>query len=403
MGLLRKIHSPLWCVVFLAALISGCRQALPGPPTIPAPGDAPTATYTALPPTPTPTQTPLPTPTDTPTPLPTFTPTPPVLVEPGTPLPPDLEPITYENAPSVSGLAQFNENSVTDLRWSPDGSTLAVASYASISLYDATARTQTDELEPRSGVISIDFNPGGSLLAVGQRSGSEDMGFTGAVDLWRASTWQPAGLIWGGNQAVSQVDFSPGGNILAVALTSADYSAGQVIFWNSTEGVITRTLDVGGLHNIAFSPDGILLAASPDRYAVTIYSIPVYQRLQTLRTSFTGAVNCMEFSPDGTTLATGHYDGEIRLWNALTGELLRVLKSDGVIESLAFNRDGSLLASGQGFDSNRVHLWDLDIEQPIRSLDGHTAAVVSLEFSPDGRMLASGSYDGSVWLWGIRP
>jgi WD40 repeat protein len=324
-------------------------------------------------------------------------------VEAGTPIPPDLEPISYENAPSVSGLAQFKENSLTDLEWSPDGATLAVASYASISLYDAYARTQINELETRSGVISMDFNQSGSLLAVGQRQGSEDMGFAGAVDIWRVSTWQQAGPIWSGNQAVSQVEFSPGGNILAIALTSADYSAGQLIFWNAVAWEITRTLDVNGLHNIAYSPNGTLLASSPDRYAVMVYSLPVYQRLQTLRTSFTGAVNCLVFSPDGTTLATGHYDGEIRLWNTLTGELQRVLKSDGVVESLAFNRDGSLLASGQGFDSNRVHLWDVDIEQPIRSLDGHTSAVVSLAFSPDGRMLASGSYDGSVWLWGIRP
>lgn len=402
MRLFRKIHPRIWSAILLAALLGGCRQALPAPSPSPT-AVVPTATQIAPLPSPTSTLTPLPTPTNTPTPLPTFTPTPPVLVEAGTPLPPDLEPITYENALTVSGLAQFKQNSVTDLGWSPDGSTLAVASYAGISLYDPYARTQTGELETRPGVISIDFNPLGSLLAVGQRRGSEDTSFAGAVDLWRVPSWQEAGLIWGGNQAVSQVDFSPGGNILAVALTSADYSAGQVIFWNVSDWQITRTLDVPGLHNIAYSPTGSLLATSPDRYAVTIYTIPIFQRLHTLRTSFTGAVNCLVFSPDGTTLATGHYDGEIRLWNVLTGELVRVLKADGVVESLAFNKDGSLLASGQGFDSNRVHLWELDIEQPIRSLDGHSSAVVSLEFSPDGRMLASGSYDGNIWLWGIRP
>jgi WD40 repeat protein len=111
----------------------------------------------------------------------------------------------------------------------------------------------------------------------------------------------------------------------------------------------------------------------------------------------------MAFSPDGVTLATGHYDGEIRLWNTQNGELRQVLATSGVVESLAFSPDGSLLASGEGTGSNQVRLWDIEVGQLVRILDSHERPVVSLAFSPDGRQLASGDYAGTVWLWGVRP
>ena len=67
--------------------------------------------------------------------------------------------------------------------------------------------------------------------------------------------------------------------------------------------------------------------------------------LHSLPTSLHGAVNSIAFSPDGTTLATGHYDGVIRLWDVGKGALLLEMKTSGVVESLAYNPDGSLLAT----------------------------------------------------------
>lgn len=325
------------------------------------------------------------------------------MVEPGTPISPDLLPISFDNANRVSGLAQFKVSDVTDLDWAPGGGTLAVASYNGISIYDALSRSTTRALETRPGVISIDFNPQGSLLAVGHRLGSEEDGYAGIVDVWRVSSWAPLGPILAGNQGVNQVAFSPGGRSLASAFLSTVYEDNRVVFWDTLGWEISRTLQTGALQNIAFSPDGKLLAASPDRYAIEIYRLEDGKLVQTLHTSFTGAVNALVFSPDGNTLATGHYDGAIGLWNPLSGDLLHALEANGVVNSLAFNRDGTILASGQGVDSSSVELWDIEIGQRLRTLEGHSHPVVSLDFSPEGNILASGSYDGTVWLWGIRP
>lgn len=394
---------PAACLL-LVAWLAGCRfDDIPLAAT-PSPTGTPTAAISDTPaPTPTPTPTASATPTVTPTPLPTATSTPLALVEPGTPLPGELAPIKVDNAYAVSGIASLKASDLADLDWSPDGENLAAASHSGITVYDTRSRAVLTQLDTPTGLVSIDYSPRGALLAAGHRFGSEASGFAGNVDVWRVSSWESLGPILGGRQAVSEVAFSPDGKRLGSVFTSPNPDDNRVVFWDTQRWEISGTLSTGATHRIAFSPDSKLLAVSPDRYAVTIWRLADNQRLQTLHTSFTGAVNSMAFSPDGSTLATGHYDGEIRLWNPLTGDLKQVLKSTGVVESLDFNSDGTLLASGEGVPSNAVRLWDIELSQLARTLELHQHPVVSLSFSPDGRLLASGSFDGTIWMWGVRP
>ena len=125
--------------------------------------------------------------------------------------------------------------------------------------------------------------------------------------------------------------------------------------------------------------------------------------MNTLPTSFTGAVNCLAFAPDGRRLAAGHYDGSIRLWDVIAGTLLEEMQTEGVVESLAFSPDGSVLATGSGYSDHAIRLWDAQTGELLRVLEGHPGAVDNLAFSKLGDFLASGSYDGTLRLWGIRP
>ncbi len=391
------------CAILLWLAVAGCAAPAPQPtPTLP-----PTATYTPVPsstPTRFPTPTATPTATATSTPLPTATPTPLFYAFPGTPLPAALAPIAVDNADQVSGLAAWQENTVTALGWASDRQTLAVATGNGIGLYNLQTRQRFRSLYPRGGgVIGLAFSADGNWLAAGSRYGSEKEGFAGDIQLWYGAFLRPLGTIYAETRAISSLAFTPDSNLLAVAFSSTDHDQNTVEFFNTHSWEVTRTMQTGAVLNIAIAPAGGILASVPDRYAIRLWRLKDGALLDTLYTSFSGAVSSMAFNPAGNMLATGHYDGAIRLWDIGSGKALVTMQTQGVVQSLAFSADGSLLATGSSYQDSAVRLWKTADGTLLRTLEGHTAGVEYLLFSPAGQYLVSASYDGSVRLWGNRP
>src|SRR5205085_8284638 len=83
---------------------------------------------------------------------------------------------------------------------------------------------------------------------------------------------------------------------------------------------------------------------------------------------------------------------------------------NGMVGALDFSRDGKYLVAGFGSKSlfspvvsaNPLKVWEVATRRLIRLLNGHTGYVVSLDFSPDGALLASGSRDGTATLWSTK-
>ncbi len=114
----------------------------------------------------------------------------------------------------------------------------------------------------------------------------------------------------------------------------------------------------------------------------------------------TAAVQALAFSPDEQTLATGSWDGTIKLWNLENGALLWLGQHAGSIHRLVFTPDGRTLASAG--DDAAIRLWDVSTGKHLQTLSDQSSAVYALACSPDGGLLASGSVDGSIRLWKMR-
>jgi WD40 repeat protein len=83
-----------------------------------------------------------------------------------------------------------------------------------------------------------------------------------------------------------------------------------------------------------------------------------------------------------------------------SGREVRTLSGHtGTVNSVAFSPDGRLLASGSS--DQTIKLWEVASGREVRTLSGHTYVVWSVAFSPDGRLLASGSGDITIKLWDI--
>jgi WD40 repeat protein len=121
--------------------------------------------------------------------------------------------------------------------------------------------------------------------------------------------------------------------------------------------------------------------------------------LQTLR-AHTDRVNSVAFSSDGTTIGSASWDGTIKIWNVLSGQLRQTLTghSDNVT-AVAFSPMETIAASVS--EDTTVKTWEVQSGQERKTLRGHLNRVSAVAFSPDGSIVASASWDRTVKLWDL--
>jgi len=326
-------------------------------------------------------------------------------------------------------------------RFSPNGQLIASAVGNSLRLWDAATGQLVRELSAgdEGRIESVAFSPSDDrLLAVGygvpEQSGRTDISYVALWDIdagteltrLPGATDLPGPVVsefWG---AVAALAFSPDGKYLAAGFGT------KMRFWHESYPVPLKVWEVatrrligrlnghtGWCVSLDFSPDGTLLASGGRDGRAILWSTATWKATHRLQNPEPGPdpdrrdmesqggrgfVDDVAFSPDGKTLALASRSGNVQLWNVATGELLESVKGhSGAVSAVAFSPDGRTLASGS-FDQT-VRLWNVPTRRELMQLDAGSVelgSVLSLAFSPDGKRLLAGGHSRTAF-WSDAP
>ncbi len=393
----------------LALALTACSLGAPvrKPPALPTLTathiPAPAATRPAPSPTPAPAQQ---EPTLTPTASPTAAAVPATLER------QNLAVISTGNAARLELLAAFRPGPqlrVTQPLFFPDDSRLA---FALVSAAEGEARSATIYIWILSSALPQQILDASSreLAALALAPGASTLAAAGpaGLRLWDTTTWQPLPGP-AAAEAPSALAFGPAGDWLAYALSPS----GKLTLWEigpQVERWSAESAHAGGVSALAASADGAWLASAGLDGALRLWNTLTGEDERELAAS-AGAVTGLAFTPNGQELLAYDKTGALLAYRLSDGRPARSFQacSSGLpgCTAPAFSPDRAILALSDPAhpDGPGVRLWDAQNGALLATLATAPALdplrIASVAFSPDGRLLAIGSQDGALEVWGV--
>ncbi len=330
---------------------------------------------------------------------------------------------------------------VRNMAFSPDGVYLTVATKIGLWWYELATMQPVALWETERGMVSaISFSHDGKWIATGN-----DDGITKIFDVQKGVSLAEKERKTSARQlGVSHLAFSPDKQWLAITgirdavIDICDPKSGTLCVQLYNDAQETSN-SCGNIQPIVFSPDSRLLAClNLDDY-ISIWDINTVVCIATL-TEHIGSVESLSFSPCGNYLASGGGSGTVQVWDANSWKLHQTVpdhgefsmhvyySSEGVLNAVGVSDDavgvwdiksaekrytyaekqGKLQYARFSGDSQFVvagaHEWSMwtdDTPQPRRIPYLHRTFPDSVVFSPDGKTLATGSWNDSVNIWDI--
>ncbi len=230
------------------------------------------------------------------------------------------------------------------------------------------------------------------------------------IRLWNVASGEPLKVLTGHQNGVFAVDFIAGGK----QLVSGSFDR-SLRLWDVSSGVSLRLFQghEAGIGDLSIHGKRVFSASNDGTVRSWNLALPYQQQLGLPSSPIPNAL-----SPDLKTVAVGFKNGDLRLYDAITAQLLweKQQAHEGMLIRLAFNPKGDLLASGSADKTAKIWSVNDSAQQGITSLEGmlsltlqeqqtltgHTKAIHGLSFAPDSQTLATASYDGSIGLFPLN-
>lgn len=290
----------------------------------------------------------------------------------------------------VYALLQNHPNSTAALTSTP-GNTISSNYYSNMNLLTTLTGHSL-------AVNQVVYSPDGTLLF----SASGDK----TIKVWRIGKGQPTNPeplanLNGHTDYAYAVAVSANGKVLAS--TGKDQ---QIIIWELDKngvptGKILKTLQNNTAEgwSISLSPDGMYLAVPGANSAIEVWDLTTYTSFEL--TGHKKKLREVRFSPDGKLLATASEDGTARLWSLATKQAVQTFSGHSdVVSTVAFSPNGKFLVSGS--EDNSLIVWDINGGKALQTLKGHTNKVYGVAISPDSLYVASTGADRTIRLWEVQ-
>ncbi|MEU4443406.1 protein kinase [Actinosynnema sp. NPDC050801] len=350
-------------------------------------------------------------------------------------------------------LTQYAAGSVTTfgVAMPADGRTLLSSDSTGVITVWSYQRTTLSRRD--SALLSAAFQPGGDLLATTSGNGvvrlwdhrnsklvhelaghgdhAYDVAFSpdgtelatvdvdGLLVVWKAETGAEARRFSRPGTEFTAVRFSPDGKTIAVAgrtPTGSKEERDETLLFDAADLELVnrrataqepRNTPVNGVEpnyptGVSFSPDGRTLAVTLAGGRIGLWDLVDPGSEWRILPGHDSIAIDVEFSPDGSVLATGGGDRLVRLWRIKDGvEVGRLTGNDSPVRRVAWSPDGRTLATAS--QDTVLRLWEVDGARQLARLDRHGAELNDVAFHPDGELVASVSADGAAHLWDLVP